>query len=233
MTCMSNYSNFHDFIYSIAISPSATKVVPFQQFIWPWQALKYSLVKLFTRPDIDIWVNIITAVIFLILLALSWRKLRLSYRLYSLGITWVSFSYYTGSVHPYMGLPRHLFLAFPVFIGLAVVIKKQWMRLLFLGCSAVGMSFLLVLYVLNTWVHNGNVFRKEKRMKLSIIIPVYNEEDFLEKIVDQVFAVDLGNVEKEIIISDDGSQDQTHEIIQKLQNKIPGINFLSFTYEPW
>ena len=147
-----NYTNFQDFVYSIAISPSATKVVPFQQFIWPWQALNYSLVKLFTRPDIDIGVNIITAVIFLILLALSWRKLRLSYRLYSLGITWVSFSFYTGSVHPYMGLPRHLLLAFPVFIGLAVVIKKQWMRLLFLSVGAVGMSFLLVLYVLNTWV---------------------------------------------------------------------------------
>jgi Gpi18-like mannosyltransferase len=147
-----NYANFQEFLYSIAISPSATKVVPLQQFIWPWQAFSYSLAKLFTQPDIDIWVNIITAVIFLILLAIAWRKLRLSYRLYSLGITWVSFSYYTGSVHPYMGLPRHLLLAFPVFVGLAMFIKKPWMRLLLLGLSAVGMSFLLVLYVLNTWV---------------------------------------------------------------------------------
>ena len=60
-------------------------------------------------------------------------------------------------------------------------------------------------------------------MKLSIIIPVYNEEDSLEKIVDQVFAVDLGNVEKEIIISDDGSKDRTYEIIQKLQLKYPSL----------
>jgi Gpi18-like mannosyltransferase len=147
-----SYTNFQEFLYSIAISPSATKVVPIQQFIWPWQALEYALVKLFTQPDIDIWVNIITAVIFLFLLAITWRKLRLSYRLYALAITWVSFSYYTGTVHPYMGLPRHLLLAFPVFIGLAEVIKKQWMRLLVLSVSAVGMSFLLVLYVLNTWV---------------------------------------------------------------------------------
>jgi dolichol-phosphate mannosyltransferase len=60
-------------------------------------------------------------------------------------------------------------------------------------------------------------------MKLSIIIPVYNEENSVEKVVDQVFAVNLGNVDKEIIISDDGSQDRTHEIIQKLQTKYTGL----------
>lgn len=60
-------------------------------------------------------------------------------------------------------------------------------------------------------------------MKLSIIIPVYNEEDSLEKVVDQVFAVDMENIDKEIIISDDGSQDRTPEIIKKLGKKYPSI----------
>ncbi len=60
-------------------------------------------------------------------------------------------------------------------------------------------------------------------MKLSIIIPVYDEEDSLEKIVDQVFAVDLGNVDKEIIISDDGSKDRTNEVVQKLRVKYPSL----------
>lgn len=60
-------------------------------------------------------------------------------------------------------------------------------------------------------------------MKLSIIIPVFNEENSLEEIVNRVLAVDLGDIEKEIIISNDGSNDQTHDIIQKLQSKIPGL----------
>jgi glycosyltransferase involved in cell wall biosynthesis len=60
-------------------------------------------------------------------------------------------------------------------------------------------------------------------MKLSIIIPVYNEENSLEKIVDQVFAVNLHDVEKEVIISDDGSHDRTYEIIQKLRSKYPSL----------
>ena len=147
-----NLSNINEFVYSIAISPSGTKVVLIQQFIWPWQALYYSYVKLFSRPDLDIWVNLTIAVIFLILLTISWKKLRLSYRLYSLGIAWISFSYYTGLIHPYMGLPRHLLLAFPVFIGLAATINKQWMRLLIIGLSTACMLFLLGLYVLNGWI---------------------------------------------------------------------------------
>lgn len=60
-------------------------------------------------------------------------------------------------------------------------------------------------------------------MKLSIIIPVFNEENSLERVVEQVFAVELGNTDKEIIISDDGSKDRTPEIIQKLHAKYPGL----------
>jgi Gpi18-like mannosyltransferase len=148
----SNATNFQDFIYSIVISPSASKVVLIQQFIWPWQAIRNSLVVLTTKPDIDIWVNLIAAGIFLLLLVISWKSMRLSYRLYSLTIALVSFSYYTGPIHPYMGLPRHLLLAFPIFIGLATVIKNKWMKLLSVGISTAGMSFLLGLYVLNAWV---------------------------------------------------------------------------------
>jgi len=115
-------------------------------------AIKNALHNLIYKPDIDIWVDIVTAVLFLFLLAFTWRKMRLSYRLYSLLITIVGFSYYTGSVHPYMGLPRHLFLAFPVFIGLAALVINRWIRLLLIGLSIFTMSFMLILYVLEAWV---------------------------------------------------------------------------------
>jgi hypothetical protein len=78
--------------------------------------------------------------------------MRLSYRLYSLMIAIVSFSYYTGSIHPYMGLPRHLFLAFPIFIGLAELVKSQWLRLILIGVSIFSLLLVLILYVLMAWV---------------------------------------------------------------------------------
>jgi glycosyltransferase involved in cell wall biosynthesis len=46
-------------------------------------------------------------------------------------------------------------------------------------------------------------------VKLSIIIPVYNEEQTISEIVERVRAVVLPGVEKEIIIANDGSSDGT------------------------
>ncbi len=46
-------------------------------------------------------------------------------------------------------------------------------------------------------------------MKLSVIIPVYNEEQTIGEVVERVLAVDLGAIEKEIIVSNDGSSDGT------------------------
>jgi len=48
-------------------------------------------------------------------------------------------------------------------------------------------------------------------MKLSIIIPVYNEQDTIEETLRRVQAVEAN---KEIIIVDDGSTDGTREILQ-------------------
>jgi glycosyltransferase involved in cell wall biosynthesis len=50
-------------------------------------------------------------------------------------------------------------------------------------------------------------------VKLSIIIPVYNEEQTISAVVERVLAVDLGDIQKEIIIANDGSNDGTRAAI--------------------
>jgi glycosyltransferase involved in cell wall biosynthesis len=52
-------------------------------------------------------------------------------------------------------------------------------------------------------------------VKLSVIMPVYNEEDTLAEILSQVRAVDLQNVDKEIIVVDDGSTDGSRDILAR------------------
>jgi glycosyltransferase involved in cell wall biosynthesis len=52
-------------------------------------------------------------------------------------------------------------------------------------------------------------------MKLSVVVPVYNEKDTVEEIIKLIKDVD--GVEKEIIIVDDASKDGTVEILKKLQ----------------
>ena len=66
--------------------------------------------------------------------------------------------------------------------------------------------------------------------KVSIIIPVYNEEVFLAELVKQVHFVDLSslNLSKEIILINDGSSDKTDEVIKSLSEE---FTFISLKHE--
>lgn len=55
--------------------------------------------------------------------------------------------------------------------------------------------------------------------KLSVIIPVYNEKETIEKLVSLVESVQITDAEKEIIIIDDKSTDGTRDILKKYQGK--------------
>jgi glycosyltransferase involved in cell wall biosynthesis len=55
-------------------------------------------------------------------------------------------------------------------------------------------------------------------MKLSIIIPVFNEEKTVGKIIDKVFSVKLP-INNEVIVVNDGSFDNTSKILKDLQKK--------------
>ena len=60
-------------------------------------------------------------------------------------------------------------------------------------------------------------------MKISIVIPVYNEKATIAEITARVQAVDL---EKEIIIVDDGSTDGTFEQLKEIEGKFDNVNVL-------
>ena len=51
-------------------------------------------------------------------------------------------------------------------------------------------------------------------MKLSIIVPVYNEQRTINEVIERVLAVDLGAIEREVIIANDGSHDDTRHVIE-------------------
>ncbi len=63
--------------------------------------------------------------------------------------------------------------------------------------------------------------------KLSIIIPVYNEEKTLKKIVDKVEKVKIPKIKKELIIINDASKDNSEKIINKLKKKYKNIKYFS------
>ncbi len=65
------------------------------------------------------------------------------------------------------------------------------------------------------WVSYVNSVKKEN-MKLSVIIPIYNEKDTLEEIISRVQATGIPD---EIVLVDDGSSDGTTNIVKEFEGK--------------
>lgn len=55
--------------------------------------------------------------------------------------------------------------------------------------------------------------------KISILIPVYNEKDFLLKVLNKIENLDFG-LDKEIILIDDFSTDGTRELYKDIKHKV-------------
>ena len=57
-------------------------------------------------------------------------------------------------------------------------------------------------------------------MLLSIIVPVFNEEKQIKELISKLLKIDLSeiNCEKEIIVINDGSTDNSKKIIEEFQN---------------
>ena len=67
---------------------------------------------------------------------------------------------------------------------------------------------------------------KREFKKLSIVVPVYNEEKYLEAVIRKVIAQPLpGSLDKELILVNDGSGDNTWNVIESLPGKFPEIRF--------
>ena len=68
-----------------------------------------------------------------------------------------------------------------------------------------------------------------KDKSLSIVIPVYNEEESIPELMEWIFAVvDKHEISTEVLLIDDGSTDQSWEVIGSLANndkRVKGFRF--------
>ncbi|MFY7757815.1 MAG: glycosyltransferase family 2 protein, partial [Flavobacterium stagni] len=68
--------------------------------------------------------------------------------------------------------------------------------------------------------------------KLSIVIPAYNEGKTIHFILDKVKQVTLiNNIEKEIIIVNDCSNDNTVDAVENYRKSNPELNILFYSHE--
>jgi dolichol-phosphate mannosyltransferase len=65
-------------------------------------------------------------------------------------------------------------------------------------------------------------------MKLSVLIPAYNEEGSIQETLNSLYAaLTAAEIDHEIIVVNDNSKDQTLEILQKLQTEIPTLVYFT------
>lgn len=65
---------------------------------------------------------------------------------------------------------------------------------------------------------------------LSIIIPVYNEEKFIEKTIDVVAKADCFGLKQEIVIVDDGSTDSSKVKIKKSKSQLKNQKLINILF---
>lgn len=61
---------------------------------------------------------------------------------------------------------------------------------------------------------------------LSIVIPVYNEEKTIGIVLDNLNKLTIPDVEKEIIVVDDGSNDKSKKIVEEKKGIVKGLIFI-------
>jgi hypothetical protein len=136
--------NPRTWIYGLFISGDASKVVAEQHFDFPWNVLATAFSKLQLSTVVDLVLGGMFVAIFVVGGRYLWR-LRKSYFFYAAVTLLVSFSYDTGFI-PYMGLPRHCFLAFPLYLPVAIWSKRPRVELMFMGLGFLGMAVLAYCY---------------------------------------------------------------------------------------
>jgi len=63
----------------------------------------------------------------------------------------------------------------------------------------------------------------DKMIRLSIILPAYNVEKYIERCIRSLYCQELALAEYEVIVVDDGSPDNLHEIVKNLQKEFENL----------
>lgn len=137
---------------NVLISPSSEHVIPGQRIAWPWELFIDQLRIIPISPNgYHLIFDMALGWLGISLIVAGFKHITIAERWYSIVVISLSLCYYNGQAFPYLSLPRHVLVVFPLFIALAHRINSfRYQRfLLILWLCNVA---LLVLCTRDIWV---------------------------------------------------------------------------------
>lgn len=99
--------------------------------------------------------------------------------------------------------------------------------MIYLGYMFIAIFFLFLYLLL--FVNNRKTLfdspKTKKKYKISVLIPAYNEKDTIRETISAVFDVDY--LLEEVIVINDGSIDNTKEIVEGMMKKYPQLKLIN------
>ncbi len=143
-----------ELVRGLLVSPASQNVVPGQHLAPPWQTVGAQWQRLVTTPQAyHLAIDLFLGGAMVILALCGWKSLHATERLFALTITLLSLCYFNGAAQPLLSLPRHMMLAFPLYLTLARWAGKTPARQrLALEFAFVLNLFLAAAYFRHGWV---------------------------------------------------------------------------------
>jgi hypothetical protein len=123
-----------------------------QRVAWPWELAirQFALIRS-TTGNLHLVIDMGLGLGLALLTLLGLRDMAMEERLYALGVVALALCYYIGDINPYMALPRHIMIAFPLFIVLARRTRAQ-PHVLIGACALLVNALLAGLVVVMGWI---------------------------------------------------------------------------------
>src|SRR5690554_187136 len=139
---------------NLVVSQQANQIVEGQRFGWPWESTWIQLQHAFANPElfVQFLFDPVVGWLFVGLLAYGARYMTHAERLFSLGIAVASICYVNGLIEPCLAFPRHILIAFPLFLVFGVLIQRASNPRLFVGIALLLNLALLFMFVNLRWV---------------------------------------------------------------------------------
>lgn len=140
-----------DLLHKVLVSRSG--IVAGQRITWPWELLFDQITLIRTSViTYHLTIDLLLGWLLIGVVLLGLRGMHMLERLYSLAIVLLALCYYIGDINPYMALPRHIMLAFPLYITLAIQ-AGQGRRFSLIVIAALFVNLLLAsLYFFQGWI---------------------------------------------------------------------------------